>query len=481
MDGSKFDFLSGLKAGLVYYVGLIYWVVIAMNKYGGINIILSVFSMLLLALYLSLYLASFSYAISILKSRLEVPIFLSSPLVWTLLEYLRTYALSGFPWGLLAYSQYSFPYAIQICTITGPYFVSFLVVCLSNSFFIILRKDLYSRRCFFFILFAAFLFLSTFFYGKYMLGKDVGGRVEKSVALIQASIPQDIKWTEEHKISSILIHFRKTLDLRGKADLVVWPETAIPFILEKNPEIEKAVSDLARTLNLSILTGALSSDEDRNLYNAAFLFDNEGKLRGIYKKVHLVPFGEYTPLLKYFPFLSRISVSGQDFSPGKEHEPLFLPTFGKIGILICYEGIFPDIARETVKRGSSVLINLTNDAWYDRSSAPHQHFAFYIFRAIETGRYVIRCANTGISAIIDPRGRIIKKSSLFTDETILGKIFLGDDETYYVKYGNWFIVLVFFFFLFLVLARLFSHKNFWKQKGNFRHIGNNKKTEDKKE
>ena len=133
-----------------------------------------------------------------------------------------------------------------------------------------------------------------------------------------------------------------------------------------------------------------------------------GDTIGVYNKVHLVPFGEYTPLLTYLPFLEKLTAAGGDFVPGDGHKPI-KTDIGNIGILICYEGAFPSITNETVREGAQVLVNLTNDAWYDRTSAPFQHFAFSIFRAIETDRYVLRAANTGISAIIDPKGVLMQK------------------------------------------------------------------------
>ncbi len=449
--------------GFFAYTGLVYWVFIAMNKYGGIDILSSAVCTLLLSLYLALYTGLFSFMISFLESRSYVPFFIISPTFWTFLEYLRTYLLSGFPWGLLAYSQHSFIPMIQICSLLGPYYISFLIVSVNTSIFTLLKKERRSKMVYLFSFFTAFLFFTTLFYGLLSLNRDSDKGKKISVAIIQASIPQDVKWTEEYKIKTILKYFEKTNQIKGKVDLILWPETALPFVLEENPEILKGISRLAKERKISILAGALSRDENKRLYNAAFLFDQDGEIKGIYRKVHLVPFGEYTPLVKYFPFLSRISVSGEDFTPGRTHKPLDLQDFGKLGILICYEGIFPGISRETVNNGANVLINLTNDAWYDKSSAPFQHFAFYIFRAVETGMYVLRCANTGISAIVDPRGRIVEKSSLFTEETLYGEVFLKNEQTFYVKHGDWFILVLVFIIVALFSWNLLSHKNLRKK------------------
>jgi apolipoprotein N-acyltransferase len=164
-----------------------------------------------------------------------------------------------------------------------------------------------------------------------------------------------------------------------------------------------------------------------------------GDTIGLYNKVHLVPFGEYTPLLTYFPFLEKLTAAGGNFIPGDGHTPI-KTDMGDVGILICYEGIFSYITIETVRAGAQVLVNLTNDAWYDRTSAPFQHFAFYIFRAIETDRYVLRAANTGISAIIDPKGRVNAKTLIFTDDTLRGSFAMKNTKTFYVRYGDYFVL-----------------------------------------
>ena len=201
----------------------------------------------------------------------------------------------------------------------------------------------------------------------------------------------------------------------------------------------------------------MSRDLKGNYYNTAYVIGKQGQIEGSYSKVHLVPFGEYTPLTAYFPFLKNMSVAVGDFSSGPTHDPVITGA-GKIGVLICFEGVFPEITRETVKDGAEVLVNITNDAWYNRTSAPYQHFAFYIFRAVETDRYVLRAANTGISAVIDPRGRIVGKTGLFEERVLNGFFSLRDGETIYVRYGDYFVFLAFLFLAALVLKGALSRR-----------------------
>ena len=221
----------------------------------------------------------------------------------------------------------------------------------------------------------------------------------------------------------------------------------MPFIFDEEPYVNRFIKELPYLLHSSLLFGTVSIDGNRRYHNTAYLYGDDGRLAGRYDKVHLVPFGEYTPLVKYFPFLIKITAAGGDFHSGKSHEPIAtaIGKTGKIGILICYEGTFPSITNDTVKGGGQVLVNITNDGWFGKTSAPYQHLVFYIFRAIETDRYVLRAANTGISAIIDPRGRINGKTSIFKEEVLRGMFSLRDGQTLYVRYGDYFILLSFFF------------------------------------
>ncbi len=260
--------------------------------------------------------------------------------------------------------------------------------------------------------------------------------------IIQGNIRQDVKWDEAFKIRTINTYLEKSGESGRNADIVIWPETAMPFVFDDEASFNRYIKEMPHVLQSDLLFGTISKDKSEKYRNSAYLFRKDGLLAGIYSKVHLVPFGEYTPLLSYFPFLLKLTAAGGDFVPGDSHIPLET-TFGKIGILICYEGTFPSITIETVRKGAKVLVNLTNDAWYDRTSAPYQHLVFYIFRAVESDRYLLRAANTGISTIIDPRGRIKEKTELFVEGAFEGMFSVKADKTPYVKYGDYFVLLSF--------------------------------------
>lgn len=452
------SFSYGLVWGFLTFLGLIYWVVIAMNRYGKIDLLSSILCLLILCAYLGLYPAS-SFFLSVLFDKsFRIPKIFSFPFLWVFLEYMRSVLLSGFPWALLVYSQYNFLPLIQICSYTGPYFISFLLISMNCAIFYLLKGE---RNRFGLILISVIFltFSLLILYGKSRLNENLSPGRRLVVQLVQPSIPQDIKWDEIQKIRAFYTHASMVKDEKRYVDLIIWPETSLPYPIEEKREILEAISSLSRLKNAAILLGAISRDEKQRIYNSAFLFERNGNLSGIYRKVKLVPFGEYTPLADYFPFLERISVAAGSFSPGLSHKPLTLESNLKIGILICYEGIFPEISRQKIREGSEILVNITNDAWYERSSAPYQHFSFYVLRAVENGRYVVRCANTGISGIIDPMGRIIERTELYEVKSIFGEVYAFSGQTFYSRYGEWFLLTLLSVYASILLIFYFRKKS----------------------
>jgi apolipoprotein N-acyltransferase len=428
--------MAGLVTGIASYLGLVYWVVIAMNSYGGLDLITSSLVLLLLVTYLSLYTGCFALSVSYLEGRLSIPVYVTAPVIWVLLEYLRGIALTGFPWSFLAHSQHNFPAFIQVASITGSYFISYLLVSVNCMLFCLLTRRPLSPL---FTIAICALCTASIVYGMTRLqGRDEGAL---TAAIIQGNIRQDIKWDRAFQVKTIRTYYRDTMSGGKDSDLVLWPETAMPLVLDDEPNVQKYIATLPASLHTRLLLGAISRDGGGRYYNAVHILGLAGEKLGTYRKVHLVPFGEFTPLARYFPFLEKITATGAGFFSGGSHDPI-RTDLGKVGVLICYEGTFPSIAVETVRRGAQVLVNTTNDAWYNRTSAPFQHLVFYIFRAIETDRYVLRAANTGISAIIDPKGRVTGDTPLFREAVLRGRFGLISGLTPYVRYGDYFVVLL---------------------------------------
>jgi len=447
-ENCQYAFWNGFVCGFISFIGLVYWVVIAMNRYGGINIWLSCLILLLLVLYLSLYTGFFAFAVSYLRKRLTLPVYLSAPIIWVLLEYVRGFLFTGFPWSFLAHSQDRFLHLIQVVSITGTYFISFIIVAVNCIIYNVIRKRSVSAI---YVSIIFLLFAGSLIYGFKELSQKEEGTVR--TAIVQGNIRQDVKWDEAFKIRTIRTYYQKTLEGAKDADLIIWPETAMPFIFEDEIYANKYIKDLPVLLRSNLLFGTVSRDRAGKYHNSAYLIDKQSETVGVYSKVHLVPFGEYTPLVRYLPFLEKLTAAGGDFFPGEGHQPLHTQ-IGNIGMLICYEGIFPYITNETIRDGAQVLVNITNDAWYERTSAPFQHLAFYVFRAIETDRFLLRSANTGISAVIDPKGRIQAQTPIFVETVLRGSFSLKDTKTFYVRYGDYFIAILFVALIALCTVKL---------------------------
>ena len=450
------NFLVGFLSGGVAYMGLVYWVVVAMNTYGGISPPLALLALLLLAAYLALYTGSFALSIAWLEEKMAIPLCLSAPLLWVILEYLKGFLLSGFPWSFMAHSQYNFLPMVQVVSITGTYFLSFLIVAVNSIIYcLISRKGLALWYGALILLLVAGSLTFGLLRLREVPAKDAAS--ERTVAILQGNILQDMKWTDEWRIKTIRTYCSLTLSGGRNVDLVIWPETALPFVYEEEPRVAKVITALPGALSNTLLFGTVSKDDRGRLYNAAFVAGKSGDVVGTYRKTHLVPFGEFTPLSTIFPFIEKLSVAVGNFFPGTSTKPVATDA-GKLGVLICYEGIFPSITNESARSGAEVFINITNDAWFGRTSAPYQHLAFYVFRAVETDRYVLRAANTGVSAIIDPRGHIVARTPLFSEEVLRGTYALRQGRTAYVKHGDYFVLLVFLLLAFLVIRRIPSLK-----------------------
>ncbi len=277
-----------------------------------------------------------------------------------------------------------------------------------------------------------------------IVSSAVSRGLQSKIAVVQGNIDQAEKWTPGKKEQTVAIYVRLAEELLAQRDteLVVWPETALPFYLQNDPLASK-IAQFVTANNVWLLTGApaysiagthAGGRRDIDYFNAAVLIDAGGRLAGQYQKQHLVPFGEYVPFKKYMPFLSPLVVSVGDFTAGRSSEPLVM---GKIrmGVLVCFESIFPEIARKSAAAGANLLVNLTNDAWYGRSSAPYQSMAMSVFRAVETKRSLVRAANTGISGFVDPVGNIIKRTELFVPTALASYVPLWDEETIFTRNG----------------------------------------------
>lgn len=451
-------FLLGFSAGFLYHCLLLYWIVIVLSRYGSLPLWLAFGGLFILAAYMALYTGLFCWLFALLAKPLSLggyfPFYVicSAPFLWVAVELIRGTLLTGFPWLDLGYGLHSQPYLIQAADLGGHYLLSFAIVaCNSIIAWPVLclhhRKKILQHGAGIWITIAIFLVFSIFGYSffRYVHIKNrIFQTPHVQVAAVQGNIDQSAKWSPENKIATLTRYLSLSRQVDGKPGLIVWPETALPFYPQRDPATNLLL-DFVRSENKRLLTGApiVSSPKTKSqtaspqYYNGALLFSPPGEITGIYAKRHLVPFGEYVPARRFLPFISPLVESVGDFTPGSFKGPLILDEL-KIGMLICYESIFPDIARDSVSMGANLLVNITNDAWYGRSSAPYQSMAMAVFRAVETKRTLVRAANTGISGFVDPLGRVMQQTPIFTTSAINASVPLFSEITWFCSYGHWF-------------------------------------------
>ncbi|MBW1841967.1 MAG: apolipoprotein N-acyltransferase, partial [Deltaproteobacteria bacterium] len=258
------------------------------------------------------------------------------------------------------------------------------------------------------------------------------------------NIAQSAKWDLEFQIPTIKKYVKLSLSTKTKnPDLVVWPETATPFYFLRNKPLSEMIIQAIHDMDTDFLIGSPSfvqNNQDVEYYNSAYLNGPKGTVYGRYDKAHLVPFGEYIPFHGWLPFLNKIVEGVGDFKPGEKGKTLQWGN-NRVGVQICYEIIFPALSRALVINDAGLLINITNDAWYGRSSAPYQHFSMSVFRAVENRRSLVRSANTGISGFIDPVGRVIAATPLFTDAVLTRTVPILNEKSFYTRHGDLFAMV----------------------------------------
>jgi apolipoprotein N-acyltransferase len=446
----KKSFRLGFITGLAHYLTLLYWLAYTMRTYGNLPWYLCVSLLFVFCAFLALYPAFFSMALNRVSAKPGTAVYMV-PLLWVSLEYVRGFLFTGFPWALLGYSQFETLQLIQISDIFGVYGVSFLVL-ISNAtiyltFLSLTGKEWQglnvTRRLAFGSISGVVLLLGgVWIYGDWNL-KSIDNKRSTfdsaRVTIVQGNIEQSIKWHPDFQVSTTKKYIDLSLAAKNHApDLVVWPETATPFYFLRDSGLSTLVQKGIQAAATDFLIGSPSIvylGEELEYYNSAYLINAKGKVTGKYDKVHLVPFGEYVPFKKWLPFLGKIVAQVGDFRSGKKGSTITWRN-NQIGVQICYEIIFPDLARSMAKNDASLLVNLTNDAWYGRSSAPYQHFSMAIFRAVENRRTLVRSANTGISGFIDPAGRILASTVLFEDAVLTRSVPLLREKTFYTRFGD---------------------------------------------
>jgi apolipoprotein N-acyltransferase len=454
-------FKIGFVTGLIAHVGILYWISHVVVQYGYLPYYVGIAAMLLLAAYLSLYTACFAMGVLFLRARGNA-VFLTAPLLWTVLEYARSHLLTGFPWETLACSQYLFENIIQIADITGTYGITFAIVLINVVLYNVLTARFRGNKYRAAEIATACAVLAVICGYGYFRTAEIQESLKKispvEVALIQGNIDQSMKWDARYQSETLDIYRSLSLQyIPAPGGFVVWPETAAPFYFEHPDPLRSVVVDVARKSGRPLLFGSPRYEEINGIksyMNSAYLLRPDGVIGGRYDKVHLVPYGEYVPLRKFFPFIGKLVAGVGDFLPGKGFDPL-VNDGRRLGVLICYEVIFPEAARGYKRNRAGLLVNITNDAWFGRTSAPYQHLSMAVFRAVENRLYLVRAANTGISAVIDPTGKILSRTGIFERTVLKGEVKFIDEKTFYAAYGDAFVYSC---GLLLLILNIFFHK-----------------------
>jgi len=446
-------FLLGYVCGILWYAGTCYWIYQVMRQYGGVNAPAAVGILVLFCLYLAIYHGLFGLLIGLLAgdSRFGRRALVLAPLLWVAVELART-RVTGFPWDLLGTTQVDNIPLARIATVTGVYGLSFEIMIVNAAWtaaFLVPREK---RKPLLLAVIAAVLVLQA---GRLVPAPtSVSDRV---ATLVQANVPilEGADWTTDyftatlHDLTEISQNPGSASSTSGPPshpDLMVWPESPAPFYAT-DPFFRGAVGHLARQTNAWVLTGSIGSrglSENRAqptaIYNSAGLVSPSGEWVSRYDKVHLVPFGEYVPFKRMFGFAGGLTKEVGDFSRGNSRAPLEADGT-RLGVFICYESIFPDEVRQFAAQGAQVLVNISNDGWYGDSGAYAQHLKQSRMRAVEDARWLLLDTNTGVTASVDPYGRIVATLPRKVRAALQAPYALSIATTFYTRHGDWFAYL----------------------------------------
>jgi apolipoprotein N-acyltransferase len=440
-------FCWGWIAGGVGYLGILRWVPHTMINYGGVPTLVSYGILLLLVLYVAVYIGAFALGWAWCSQAWPGGVWVVMPALWVALEWVRARALSGFPWASLGYSQYLNGPLLQIAEWTSVYGVSFALV-LGNILIAQLLHGLKHRQWRLIGLpgvASAVCLAAVWAFGGWRLQQvaDVpaAGVDALGVALIQGNIAQDLKWDRAAREEIFAVY--ETLTRQAAAepdvDLIVWPEAATPFFFANERDFRARLLRLMGEVERPLLFGSPTyarEDGQDVMYNSAFLVGADAAVLGRYDKIHLVPFGEYIPWRRLLFFLEKIVEGIGDFRSGEAYTVMAVPQ-GRFAVLICFEVIFPELVRHFGRHGAQFLVNITNDAWFGRSPASYQHLSMVVFRAVENRLPIVRSANTGISAVISPTGRLVQQTDLFVRTWIKDQIAPAHRPlTFYALWGD---------------------------------------------
>ncbi|WP_449244222.1 apolipoprotein N-acyltransferase [Desulfobacca acetoxidans] len=434
-------FLVGLINGLAQNLGTLYWIMYVTVVYGKLPAPVGGIILLLLAAYISLYRGLWAWLYTWGETR-GLAGYWWGPALWVSLEFVQTYMFSGFPWMLLGYGLHQSPYLIQVVDITGTYGLAALIVMVNIGLYQLLQGWAVGRARFRPLAISLVFLGIALGYGYFRLPQvqqQMAQSPTAKLSVVQGNIEQGRKWDPHYQGETINIYGELTRKSSiRQPQVIVWPETAAPFFFLRDKELSARLINIARQNGSYLFFGSPAFEfgpAGEFFFNRAYLLSPDGEVVGSYDKAHLVPYGEYVPLRRLFPFIGKMVPMVGDFKEGPPGVVLALPQVN-LGSLICFESIFPYLSRAMVRNGANVLVNITNDAWFGRTSAPYQHLAMAVVRAVENRVALARAANTGVSALATPDGGILWTSELYTTAAHTAALPLLSGGSFYTRYGD---------------------------------------------
>ena len=431
-------FLLGLLTGVVHYAGTVYWTSGTVATFGGLSWLVAIPVAFLLVLYMSLYLGLASAATAVMIRRFGAAGLVMAPATWVAAEYARAHIFGGFPWIPLGNSVVSLLPLSQLASAFGVYGVSWMLALLHALIALVAMSNGRTRLTAGVSALALLGGVSLWGAARLSDSRLTREGTPLRVALVQGNVPQEEKWDPSRAAAIFERYLQMTREAAANgAEFIVWPESATPFYFDEDPRSAARVRQLVSEIQTPLLFGTdeVEPGTPPKYYNSAFILSESGATAAVYRKMFLVPFGEYVPFGTLLSFVGPLVDAVSAFSPGQR--VTMLPVNGHmISTAICYEVVYPHLIRDGVLQGAELLTTITNDAWYGETSAPWQHFDLAAMRAIEQGRYLARAANTGISGIVDPYGRVTLRTDLFETAAPIGEVRLLQERTLYARIGD---------------------------------------------
>jgi apolipoprotein N-acyltransferase len=441
--GVRSSLWGGSLAGFVSLALILYWIPGVLSRYGGVPVALAWILFIFLAAVMSLYSGAACAFTRYVIERGGHRYLFAFPFVWVVLEYLRGQLIfGGFPWLLTGYSQTDSLRLIQISDITGVYGVSFVITWINAALVWAALRRMQRESASWPVITALLMIPACLLYGEIKIRHWEELKPTRTTVLLQQNLSADEP--EPELAEKFQDGYVRMADLVTKipVDLLVLPEAPTPLSFQHDKTYRDSMRALARRYGLGMVFNNIGYDDHDGktaYFNSAYFLDHDGTESARYDKIHLVPFGEYIPWRKLFFFAESITKDVTDFSAGSNYT--LAPLDGHRGsALVCFEAVFPEISRRFTRDGSELLVNLTNDGWYGRTAAPYQHLAMARWRAVENRRFLLRAANTGISAIVRPTGSLQAVTGLFREEICAGLFAFSDHKSVYARVGDLFVL-----------------------------------------